>query len=268
MSGIWLVLFSGCRPPPPTGEEDLPQDTSTLETTDSATFDTGTVARDCTVRFAWFQKDALSEDDGLNHEPWPTHTTTALEWYCPGTDFNYLSLNNHGTGYTDLTETGEFALDMEDWTEDVPLSENELEALTAAYTTCTCEDETAVQSLDSLTDAGVSELLSGVADRVRAELVCAQGTSVEQLADWIAAGEIDLALDTYEACHFDGGTTWSDLFDSAFEAAGGELAATHVSNNDAALQATWFLDWQESREPGDCTAWSALCSAPLWFYDR
>jgi len=268
VSWLWAVLGVACGgdpPPPPTAG------TTAVTPDPGDTADTGTTPPeplDCAVRFAWFQKDVLSDDDGLNHEPWPTHTTTALEWNCLGTDFDYATVSNHGTGYTDLTPTGDFALDMELWTDEHPVSESGLAALVAAYSDCSCDAATTVQPLDALDDPGVADLLDGVAGLVRDRLICARGTSVEDIADQLAAGEIDRVLDTTQACHFAEGVSWSDLFDDAYQAHVGELAATHVSNNDAALQAALFEAWQETGTLGPCDAAGALCTGPLWFYDR
>ncbi len=111
------------------------------------------------------------------------------------------------------------------------------------------------------------ELLGTLADYLRDDLVCAMGTDTGDFADRIEAGEIDLALDTFEACHL-GDHTWTDAFDIAFAAAGGELTATHVANDDAMLQAALYAAWEETGEVGSCDPGHETCAGPTWFYDR
>ncbi|GEM_PF-2858196 len=253
--------------PPATGGDPATTDTAAPVTdtaSDTATDTAPPEDQDCTVRFALLQKDAYSDLDGRNQPLWPPHTTTAVEFICLGANWDYETLSNHGTDYTELASNGDFWLEVVDTSDELPVSRTTLDALRAAFLDCNCEAAGDYVSLSAITDPGVQDLLDALADFTNTHLSCVDGTMGKDVAAWLEDGDIESVLGKIQQCNL-GGLDWGDGFRAAVEAIGGAPEVLHTANNDAILQAEWYAAWEATGVVGTCDGSAAVCRDTTWF---
>jgi len=224
-------------------------------------------AADCTATFHWLQKDAYKDTAGRSSDAWPPHTTTTLEISCNGSVVRSAFRENHGTKPGAKDANGEVIL-VDVAQQEVSGPRAELEALADAYQACECGNE--FLSLNGLDDPKVKQLFENLKGYLATNLTCSGPGGTAGLVDALSKGDIPTALELLPSCSWASGQDLASGFDTALEGllatSNQELAAFHVCNNDAKLQAAQFATYAKDKKVAACDASSSLCAGPSWFY--
>ncbi|MBK7586299.1 MAG: hypothetical protein IPI67_39700 [Myxococcales bacterium] len=222
---------------------------------------------DCTATFHWLQKDAYKDTAGRSSDLWPPHTTTTLEIVCDGVAVRSESRENHGTKPGAKDANGEIIL-VDVLQKQVTGPRAELEAMADAYKSCECGNS--FLSLNGLDDPKVQSLVKKLSDYMLQNLTCSGATDTAGLVDLITKGDVPGALAVLPSCSWTSGADFETGFDAALKellaASNEELAAYHVCNNDAQLQAALFEGYATAKTVASCDGASALCAGPAWLY--
>jgi hypothetical protein len=236
--------------------------------TGQSTSSTGDQEQTCSATFRVLQKDAYSDVAGRSSDLWPPHTTTVLDVTCPGESTISAFQANHGTEPGDVDANGDvFLIEAASFTKTGP--KTELEALQAAYATCSCDGTTKFLSLDSLEEATAQALMQAVTDYLQQNLTCTAAPT-DELIMLIASGDIAAALEVFPTCSWASGASFEEGLDEALTILLMEtqevLAGYHVCNNDAALQKALFDAYAPGGGVAACDSNVDTCRGPMWLY--
>jgi hypothetical protein len=236
--------------------------------TGPSTSSTGTADPTCSAKFRVLQKDAYSDVAGRTSELWPPHTTTVLDVTCPGESTITAFQANHGTEPGEVDANGDiFLVEVASFTATGP--KTELQALQAAYSSCSCDAATKFLSLDSLEEATAQALLQTVSEYLQQNLTCT-GATTDDLVMLLMAGEVAAALEIFPTCSWSSGASFEEGLDEALTTLLMQtqevLAGYHVCNNDAALQKALFDAYVPGGGAGACDPSADVCRGPLWLY--
>lgn len=238
---------------------------------DDVTADDLTAATDCTASFTWFQKDAYKDTGGRTTPGWPPHTTTQLQLTCNVKGKSRVvttnAQGNHGSLPGVMDSTGKRLLLDPVKTDTVKGTQKQLAPLLDAYKTCECEPAKFF-SLDVSRNPEAQGLLDEALTIIETSVKCG-GAGAKALADDLRAGKFEEALAIVPLCQFPNGDAASVMTQAITELgkkAQKSFADYHVCNNDAALQAAQFANFQSKRVATKCDQKDAICIGPRFFY--
>ncbi len=269
-----VLLYAGCTDPASSTLVDeaggpAAKDSGTgSNTADGGGGDAGSTPESCVATFRWLQKDAYKSTPGRTSNLWPPHTTTTLALACNGADAGSAFHENHGTLPTDTDDAGAIILQQMKL-ETVSGTRAELAQLMGTYVACQCDPTTKFLGLDALKDDGVKQLVNQLSMYITNNLACpAPGTA--SLVTNLQNGDIDAVLKALPGCTWasDAGLAagldqaWQSVITSSAEV----IAAYHVCNNDAKLQAGMWETYRTGKSLAACESDASVCHGPAWFY--